>query len=45
MGIPHEPRLARVADIVADPARSGMLSHLLSGEYASASELPLRCFM
>jgi DNA-binding transcriptional ArsR family regulator len=35
----HEPRLARVAAIVADPARSRMLSYLLSGEYASASEL------
>lgn len=36
---PHEPRLARVAAIVADPARSRMLAYLLSGEYASASEL------
>ena len=35
----HEPRLARVAALVADPARSRMLSYLLSGEYASASEL------
>ena len=35
----HEPRLARVAAMVADPARSRMLSHLLSGEYASAGEL------
>lgn len=35
----HEPRLARVAAIVADPARSRMLAYLLSGEYASASEL------
>jgi DNA-binding transcriptional ArsR family regulator len=35
----HEPRLARVAAMVADPARSRMLSHLLTGEYASAGEL------
>lgn len=35
----HEPRLARVAAIVADPARSRMLAYLLSGEYASAGEL------
>lgn len=35
----HEPRLARVAALVADPARSRMLAYLLSGEYASASEL------
>lgn len=39
MNTPHEPRLARVAAIVADPARSQMLAYLLSGEYASASEL------
>jgi DNA-binding transcriptional ArsR family regulator len=39
MGTPHEPRLARVAAIVADPARSRMLAYLLSGEYASAGEL------
>lgn len=36
---PGEPRLARVAALVADPARSRMLAYLLSGEYASASEL------
>jgi len=36
---PHEPRLARVAAMVADPTRSRMLAYLLSGEYASASEL------
>ncbi len=36
---PHEPRLARVAAMVADPARSRMLSYLLAGNYASASEL------
>ena len=36
---PHEPRLARVAAMVADPARSRMLAYLLSGECASASEL------
>jgi len=35
----HEPRLARVAAMVADPARSRMLAYLLSGEFASASEL------
>jgi DNA-binding transcriptional ArsR family regulator len=35
----HEPRLARVAALVADPARSRMLAYLLAGEYASASEL------
>jgi DNA-binding transcriptional ArsR family regulator len=35
----HEPRLARVAALVADPARSRMLAYLLSGEYASAGEL------
>lgn len=35
----HEPRLARVAAMVADPARSRMLAYLLSGEYASAGEL------
>lgn len=39
MNTSHEPRLARVAAIVADPARSRMLAYLLSGEYASASEL------
>ena len=36
---PHEPRLARVAAMVADPARSRMLSYLLGGELASAGEL------
>ena len=35
----HEPRLARVAAMVADPARSRMLAYLLSGESASAGEL------
>lgn len=39
MNTPHEPRLARVAAIVADPARSRMLAYLLSGACASASEL------
>ena len=39
MGTIWEPRLARVAAIVADTARSRMLAYLLSGEYASASEL------
>lgn len=36
---PYEPRLARVAAMVADPARSRMLSYLLGGEFASAGEL------
>lgn len=36
---PHEPRLARVAALVADASRSRMLSYLLGGEMASASEL------
>ena len=35
----HEPRLARVAAMVADPARSRMLAYLMTGEYASAGEL------
>lgn len=39
MNATHEPRLARVAALVADPARSRMLAYLLTGEYASASEL------
>jgi len=36
---PHEPRLARIAALVADASRSRMLSYLLGGEFASASEL------
>lgn len=36
---PHEPRLARVAALVADASRARMLSYLLGGEFASASEL------
>jgi DNA-binding transcriptional ArsR family regulator len=36
---PHEPRLARVAAMIADPARSRMLSYLLAGDHASAGEL------
>ena len=36
---PHEPRLARVAALVADASRARMLSYLLGGEYASAGEL------
>ena len=36
---PFEPRIARVAAAMADPARSRMLAYLLSGEYASAGEL------
>lgn len=35
----HEPRLARAAAAVADPARSRMLAYLMSGEFASAGEL------
>lgn len=35
----HEPRLARAAAMVADPARSRMLGHLLSGDFATAGEL------
>ena len=35
----HEPRIARVAAMIADPARSLMLAYLLSGELASAGEL------
>lgn len=38
-GGPHEPRLARVAAMIADPARSRMLAYLLGGEFASAGEL------
>lgn len=34
-----EARLARVASLVADPARSRMLAYLLDGHYASAGEL------
>jgi DNA-binding transcriptional ArsR family regulator len=39
MSASHEPRLARVAAMIADPARSRMLAYLLDGSYASASEL------
>lgn len=35
----HEPRLARAAAMVADTARSRMLGHLLSGDFATAGEL------
>jgi DNA-binding transcriptional ArsR family regulator len=35
----HEPRIARVASMMADPARSLMLAYLLSGELASSGEL------
>ncbi|WP_298828192.1 helix-turn-helix transcriptional regulator [uncultured Piscinibacter sp.] len=35
----HEPRLSRAAAMVADTARSRMLSHLLSGDCATAGEL------
>lgn len=36
---PHEPRLARVAAQIADASRARMLGYLMSGEFASASEL------
>ena len=36
---PHEPRLARIAALVADPTRARMLAFLLSGEFACAGEL------
>lgn len=39
MGSDHEPRLARAAAMVADAARSRMLSRLLSGDAATAGEL------
>jgi DNA-binding transcriptional ArsR family regulator len=39
LSAPAEPRLARVAAMIADPARSRMLAYLLDGSYASASEL------
>jgi DNA-binding transcriptional ArsR family regulator len=35
----HEPRLARVAAMIADPARSRILAYLLDGHVASAGEL------
>lgn len=35
----HEPRLARVAAMIADAARSRMLAYLLDGQVASAGEL------
>lgn len=35
----YEPRVARVAAMIADPARSRMLAYLLAGHYASAGEL------
>lgn len=39
MASDHEPRLARAAAMVADTARSRMLSHLMSGDFATAGEL------
>ncbi len=39
MATEHEPRLARVAAMVADPARSRMLAFLMAGEFASAGDL------
>ncbi len=36
---PHEPKLAGVAALIADPTRARMLCYLLSGEFASAGEL------
>ena len=35
----HEPRIARIASAMGDPARSRMLAYLLSGACASAGEL------
>lgn len=35
----YEPRLARLAALIADPARSRMLAYLLDGHRASAGEL------
>lgn len=35
----YEPRLARLAAMIADPARSRMLAYLLDGHFASAGEL------
>jgi DNA-binding transcriptional ArsR family regulator len=35
----QEPRIARAAAMIADPARSRMLAYLLAGQYASAGEL------
>ena len=35
----YEPRFARLAAMIADPARSRMLAYLLDGHYASAGEL------
>lgn len=34
-----EPRIARVAAQIAEPARARMLTHLMGGDYASAGEL------
>ncbi|MEK8034600.1 helix-turn-helix transcriptional regulator [Ideonella sp. DXS29W] len=42
MPAPHEPRVVRVAAMIADATRARMLSYLLGGELASASELA-RC--
>jgi DNA-binding transcriptional ArsR family regulator len=39
MSTSQEPRLARAAAMIADPARSRMLAYLLAGQYASAGEL------
>lgn len=39
MSSTYEPRLARLAAMIADPARSRMLAYLLDGHYASAGEL------
>ncbi len=36
---PHEPRIARVAALMADPSRSRMLAYLMDGQFASAGEL------
>ena len=39
MSASYEPRLAGIASMIGDPARSRMLAYLLSGDYASAGEL------
>lgn len=36
---PYEPKLASLAAVIADATRARMLSYLLAGNYASASEL------
>lgn len=36
---PHEPRIARIAAMIAEPTRARMLAYLLDGHCASAGEL------